>query len=61
VHEGYFNPTLQEFAPRTAWSLSNAFTGAFHELDAIPQFRATAKLTGFLQQVGSDDLSDPSL
>ncbi len=44
VHDLYFNPQVQEFAPRTTWSLSNAFTSAFKELDPIPQFRATAKL-----------------
>jgi hypothetical protein len=38
VHERYFNPSLEEFAPRTLWSLSNAFTSAFKELDPIPQF-----------------------
>jgi len=48
VHENYFRPHHEEFAPRTAWSLSNAFTSAFKELDAVPQFRATAKLAGFL-------------
>src|SRR6202521_1572837 len=26
VHDQYFNPTVEEFAPRTLWSLSNAFT-----------------------------------
>src|SRR5690242_19544417 len=26
VHDLYFNPTVEEFAPRTTWSLSNAFT-----------------------------------
>jgi hypothetical protein len=31
------------------WSLSNAFTSAFKELDPIPQFKATAKLGGFLE------------
>jgi hypothetical protein len=49
VHEHYFNPQHDEFKPRTFWSLSNAFTSAFKELDAIPQFKATAKLAGFLQ------------
>ncbi|MFZ0523388.1 MAG: hypothetical protein WAN14_21530 [Candidatus Acidiferrales bacterium] len=48
VHELYFNPQIEEFAPRTTWSLSNAFTSAFKELDPIPQFRATAKLASFL-------------
>jgi hypothetical protein len=49
VHELYFNPQFQEFAPRTRWSLANAFTSAFKELDPIPQFKATAKLAPFLE------------
>ena len=49
VHDLYFNPQHEEFAPRTMWSLSNAFTSAFKELDPIPQFRATAKLGEFLE------------
>ena len=48
VHDLYFNPQHEEFAPRTMWSLSNAFTAAFKELEPIPQYRATAKLAGFL-------------
>jgi len=48
VHENYFRPTHEEFEPRTVWSLSNAFTSAFKELDAVPQFRATAKLGTFM-------------
>jgi Domain of unknown function (DUF932) len=48
VHELYFNPQYPEFASRTMWSLSNAFTSAFKELDPVPQFKATAKLGGFL-------------
>jgi hypothetical protein len=53
VHELYFNPQHQEFESRTLWSLSNAFTSAFKELDAIPQFRATAKLGRFLDAAGT--------
>ena len=49
VHDLYFNPTVEEFRARTLWSLSNAFTSAFKELEPIPQFKATAKLAGFLQ------------
>jgi Domain of unknown function (DUF932) len=49
VHDLYFNPTVDEFAPRTTWSLSNAFTSAFKELDPIPQFKTTAKLGPFLE------------
>lgn len=48
VHNLYFNPQYEEFQPRTMWSLSNAFTSAFKQLDPIPQYRATAKLAGFL-------------
>jgi hypothetical protein len=51
VHNHYFDPQHEEFAPRTMWSLSNAFTSAFKELEAIPQFRATAKLGAFLEGV----------
>ena len=51
VHDCYFNPQHEEFAPRTMWSLSNAFTSAFKELEAIPQFQATAKLGAFLEGV----------
>jgi len=51
VHNLYFNPRHEEFNSRTMWSLSNAFTSSFKELDPIPQFRATAKLAGFLQSV----------
>ncbi len=53
VHELYFNPQYREFEPRTIWSLSNAFTSAFKDLDPIPQFRATAKLGSFLEKIAS--------
>ncbi len=51
VHDLYFNPTIEDFAPRTLWSLENSFTSAFKELDPIPQFRATAKLAPFLESM----------
>ena len=51
VHDLYFNPQIEEFAPRTTGSLSNAFTSTFKEVDPIPQFRATAKLGAFLEGV----------
>ncbi|SRR5713226_498355 len=51
VHNHYFDPQREEFAPRTMWSLSNALTSAFKELEAIPQFPATAKLGAFLEGV----------
>src|SRR5438445_8074973 len=53
VHDLYFNPQFEEFAPRTRWSLANAFTSSFKELDPIPQFKATAKLGPFLENLSS--------
>ena len=51
VHDLYFEPKYEDFQPRTIWSLSNAFTSAFKELDPIPQFKVTAKLGTFLAGV----------
>jgi Domain of unknown function (DUF932) len=51
VHELYFSPEHEDFQARTMWSLSNAFTSAFKELDPIPQFKATAKLGPYLERV----------
>jgi len=49
VHDLYFEPKYEDFRPLTIWSLSNAFTSAFKELDPIPQFKVTAKLGAFLE------------
>jgi len=49
LHDLYFEPKYEEFQPLTTWSLSNAFTFAFKELDPVPQFKATAKLGEFLE------------
>ena len=49
VHDLYFEPRYEDFRARTIWSLSNAFTSAFKELDPIPQFKTTAKLGEFLE------------
>jgi hypothetical protein len=35
VHDLYFEPKYEEFRPPTIWSLSNAFTSAFKELEPI--------------------------
>jgi hypothetical protein len=50
VHELSFAPEHEDFQARTMWSLSNAFTSAFKELDPIPQFTCTAKLGAFLER-----------
>jgi len=51
VHDLYFEPLHEHFQPRTLWSLSNAFTSAFKELDPIPQFKVTANLGSYLECV----------
>lgn len=51
VDEWYFVPEHEDFQPRTIWSLSNAVTSAFKELDPMPQFKATAKLGSYLERV----------
>jgi len=48
VHSLYFDPIYPDFTPRTFWSLSNAFTSAFKELNPTTQFQSTAKLGEFL-------------
>jgi hypothetical protein len=50
VHDHYFNPVHEDFAGRTQWSLSNAFTSAFKELDGPSYYKATAKLGTFLNR-----------
>jgi len=49
VHEHYFTPRYEEFAPRTIWSLTNAFTSAFKALQPVEQFLVTARFGAFLQ------------
>jgi hypothetical protein len=36
---------------RNTWSIANAFTSAFKELEPIPQFTATAKLAPFNERI----------
>ena len=49
MHDRYFEAEYKEFMSRTIWTLSNAFTSPFKELEPIPQFRATAELSEFLE------------
>ncbi len=44
---------MRRNSPRTMWSLSNAFTSAFKELDPVPQFKATAKLGAFFSELAA--------
>lgn len=51
VHRHYFTPEIEEFRPRTMWSLANAFTSAFKGLKPVSQFQTTAKLGAFLEKL----------
>ena len=44
VHDLYFEPKYEEFRPRTIWSLSNAFTSAFKELDPVPAIQCDSQI-----------------
>jgi len=49
VHQEYFNPRHEEFAPRNLWSLQNAFTEVFKKLDPMPQLKALQSLNDLIQ------------
>lgn len=51
VDREFFNPSYEEFKPRTIWSLENAFTHGFKQLKPIPQFQSTARLGTFMKNV----------
>jgi hypothetical protein len=44
VWNNWKEPKHQEFQPRTAYSLQNAYTSAFHQLEPVPCYKATASL-----------------
>jgi len=43
------------------WSLSNAFTSAFKDLEPIPQFKATARLASFLEAASTGSGSSQAM
>lgn len=49
VHRNYFSPAYEDFRDRTLWSLENAFTESFKELNPLTQYQTTAKLGRFIQ------------
>jgi hypothetical protein len=51
VHREYFEPTYPEFAPRTLYSLQNAFTSSFKLLEPVPLFKSTASLGEFFHNL----------
>jgi len=60
VSNGYFEPHLPEFQPRTAWSLHNAFTGvakAMPMTTRLPAIQGIGKLFG----MSNDSAAEPKL
>jgi hypothetical protein len=51
IHHEYFEPAFPDFAPRTKWSLQNAFTSGFKLLEPVPQFKATASFGEFFNSL----------
>ena len=51
VWKNWKEPQYDDFRPRTAFSLQNAYTSAFKLLDPVPLYRATASLGTFFQGV----------
>ncbi len=49
VWRNWIEPEHDEFRPRTAYALQNAFTSSFKALDPIPCYKATASLGRFFQ------------
>lgn len=49
VWQNWLEPAHDEFRPRTAYSLQNAFTTSFKMLEPIPAYKATASLGKFFQ------------
>lgn len=52
VWKNWREPQYDEFRPRTAYSLQNAFTSSFKLLEPVPLYRATASLGQFFQKGG---------
>lgn len=51
VWKNWRNPAFDEFRPSTAYSLQNAFTSSFKQLEPVPLHRAIASLGRLLQGV----------
>jgi len=51
VWTNWREPAYDDFRPRTAYSLQNAFTSSFKQLEPVPLYRATADLGRFFQTV----------
>jgi hypothetical protein len=49
VWQNWVEPAHDEFRPRTAFSLQNAFTSAIGTLEPVPKYKATASLGSFFK------------
>lgn len=47
VWNNWLKPAHDDFQPRNRFSLQNAFTSAFHQLEPVPKYKATASLGRF--------------
>jgi len=54
VSRSYFEPDVPEFAPRTAWSLHNAFTGAAKVMPMTTRLPAIQTLGKFFGMSGGE-------
>lgn len=57
VHQNYFNPGYEEFHDRSLWSLENAFTESFKDLNPLTQYQTTARLGRFIAPIVDASLS----
>lgn len=48
VHRNYFSPGYEDFYDRSLWSLENAFTESFKQLNPLTQYQTTAQLGRFI-------------
>ncbi len=58
VHQNYFEPEWEDFRERTLWSLENAFTESFKELNPLAQYQTTARLGRFIAPLVETTLAD---
>lgn len=51
THKEFFNPTYEEFEGRSMFSLHNAFTSSFKQLNAMRMYQETARLGNYFQSL----------
>ena len=61
VHRNYFAPEWEDFRERTLWSLENAFTESFKDLNPLSQYQTTARLGRFIAPLVDASLAKPDV